>query len=201
MKKLLLIFALLLPLGAAWADDLILSAPKVRASNHMPAEGEDVIWTWTGNYSGDFRYRLDDEYYYIYTTETSLTSTDLEPGRHTLHVQESYLVPDSSDQYWSEDGSAEVIIFTLDTSGTDYVQNLPTAVAHTELLPTVIRILIYLGGLLAFVSFMYSGIWLIIFGDRSEDVSSIKRNFVFSIVGMAMIGMAYSIVAGILNLI
>lgn len=155
-------------------------------------------WTWTSSGVGDrvFRYRLDDGDY-VETSDMSFTpeANTLKPGNHTLYVQEKI------NGYWSQESSATTVIFPLDVSGTDYLKNLPTATAHTELLPLIIRFLITLGGLLAFVSFIYSGIWMIIFADHEDEVSKMKRNLIFSVIGLAMIGLAYSIVAGILKLI
>lgn len=174
----------------------LLFTPRVSVNNEMPGPNDEIIWSWEGNYDEEtYRYKLDNAKEYTETSETSLTmKNDLEPGRHTLYVQEKY------SKYWTHDGSATLVIFPIDVSGTDYLKGLPTSTAHTELLPLIIRFLISLGGLVAFMSFVYSGVWLIIFADHEEDVKNMKRNMIYSIVGLAIMGLAYSIVSGILKL-
>lgn len=91
-----------------------------------------------------------------------------------------------------------------DVSGTEYVQNLPQVSGEEDffstILPRVIKLLLAVVSILAFVSFLYSGTWLIIFGDKEEDIENMKRNLVYSVVGLAIAGLAYSIVSGILTL-
>ncbi len=178
----------------------LLWSPEIAVDNKMPSTNQMPTWSWRGNssvddsYTGVFLYCLDDEKCQE-TTATSFTPDKLGVGRHTLSVQEKY------KNVWTPESSAEVVVFPLDVSGTDYVSGLPTATAHTELLPLLIKFLIMLGGLVAFISFMYSGIWMIIFADHDDEIEKMKRNLTYSVVGLVVIGLAYSIVSGVLKLI
>jgi len=186
--------------GKTWSQDassaisVVFPSPVVNV-DRLPSVAP--VWTWEGaSEEGRFRYRLDDEEGYTETSELTYTPEEpLKPGHHVLYVSEGF------GEYWSDDASAETVIFPLDVSQTDYLKNLPTGTAHTELLPIIIKFLLSIGGLLAFVSFVYSGIWMIIYADQEEEVSNAKRNLIYSIMGLAVMGLAYSAVAGILKLI
>jgi hypothetical protein len=70
----------------------------------------------------------------------------------------------------------------------------------TQFVPSLINILLGIAGIQVFIAFVYSGIMLIIQHDEEEPVTQVRKIFVYSLIGLAIIASAYAIVFGVFTL-
>jgi hypothetical protein len=78
--------------------------------------------------------------------------------------------------------------------------SLPQGDFFKSILPKIISDLLILATTLALISFLYSGVSMIVFAENAEKVEAAKKNLFYSLIGLAIAGFAYSVVSGILIL-
>lgn len=67
-------------------------------------------------------------------------------------------------------------------------------------IPNIIKVFTMIAGGLAFLMFLYAGSMMIIFGDNEDKLGNAKKTLLWTVIGMVVAGMAYSIVSGIISL-
>jgi len=81
----------------------------------------------------------------------------------------------------------------------DNIASSGDLVANT--VPSVIRYVIGVIGAVAFASFMYSGVMMVIYGENEDDVAKYKTNMLWSVVGLAVAGLAFIIVTHVIQFV
>lgn len=71
----------------------------------------------------------------------------------------------------------------------------------TEWMPWIIRQVSILIGGLSLIVFLYAGVTLIIRGDNEEQLKTSTKMILFGIIGIALAGFSYTIVANVLSLL
>lgn len=80
------------------------------------------------------------------------------------------------------------------------IKNLPQGDLRDEFIPIVVRFLIYGTGVVSFVVFFAAGVMLVISWGEEENNKKAKDMIVWGIVGLAVTGVSYAVVRGLLGL-
>jgi len=78
--------------------------------------------------------------------------------------------------------------------------SLATGDIGTDFIPFFINTFLSIAGTLIFISFLYAGYLLVFSNDSEENIEKGKKIMIYSIVGAAIMAIAYAIVYGIANL-
>lgn len=79
---------------------------------------------------------------------------------------------------------------------TDYVASLPEA-DWKVFIGNAVRMILIVANILAFISFIVAGIFMIMSQGNEEDLTKAKRMFVYTILAMIICATALALVAGI----
>jgi len=83
---------------------------------------------------------------------------------------------------------------------TDYIASLPEADDWQSFVANAVRLLLIVANILAFASFVISGIYMISSMGNEEQLSKAKRIFVYTVFAMVICATALALVTGITNI-
>ncbi|MBU1019015.1 MAG: hypothetical protein ABII07_00940 [Patescibacteria group bacterium] len=75
--------------------------------------------------------------------------------------------------------------------------SLPEGDLTLDTIPQIINILLGISGVIVFISFAYAGILLVISQGNEDDINKAQNIIIYSIIGVIIIALSYSIVYGI----
>lgn len=99
----------------------------------------------------------------------------------------------------------EDLLYKFETEGveepttTDYIASLPEG-DHWALLGSVVFYLLVVANVLAFVSFIIAGIYMLISQGNEENITKAKQIFIYTVMAMVIAATALAIVTGITNI-
>lgn len=68
-----------------------------------------------------------------------------------------------------------------------------------DILPQAIRLFLYAGGVLLFISFSYAGVRLIVSRGNEDDFNKAKDMIIHVLIGLGIVGAAFAFVSGIIR--
>lgn len=86
-----------------------------------------------------------------------------------------------------------------ETSKIALVQKLPSP-TWQDLLAGIIKVILGLTGTIAFISFTFNGVIMVVSQGKEEEIAKAKKNILLSIVALAIIAASYGLVLGISRL-
>ena len=78
--------------------------------------------------------------------------------------------------------------------------SLPEGDLTLDTIPQIINILLGISGVIVFISFAYAGILLVISQGNEDDINKAQNIIIYSVIGIIIIALSYSIVYGISKL-
>lgn len=79
--------------------------------------------------------------------------------------------------------------------------DLPSKNFKKEIIPSVIKMILTLTGVVTIVVFVYAGAMLIYAQGNEEEITKFKNIIIWSLVGLAFVMAAYAIVTGVMQLV